>query len=77
VWAFAAAVPATVGYYRLKAGKHFLSDNILGYAMGAAAGILVPQLHKKTNNSGLSISPTLIPTLEGSAFQGANLSYTF
>ena len=77
VWAGAAAVPAVVGYYRLKAGKHFLSDNILGYAMGAAAGILVPQLHKKTNNSGLSISPTLIPTLEGSAFQGANLSYTF
>ena len=77
VWAAAAAVPAAVGYFRLQAGKHFLSDNLIGYTMGAAAGILVPQLHKKTNSTGLSISPTVIPTLEGTAFQGANLSYTF
>ncbi|MHC2990113.1 PA-phosphatase [Pontibacter sp. HJ8] len=77
VWAAAATVPAVVGYCRLKAGKHFLSDNLLGYAMGAAAGILVPQLHKKTNNTGISITPTLIPTLEGTAYQGANLSYSF
>jgi opacity protein-like surface antigen len=46
VWAFAASVPALVGYLRYKAGMHFLSDNLLGYAMGAGAGILVPQLHK-------------------------------
>lgn len=77
VWAGAAAVPAAVGYYRLKAGKHFLSDNLLGYAIGAAVGIVVPQLHKKTNNSGFSLSPTIIPTFAGTASQGANLSYTF
>ncbi|WP_299705204.1 phosphatase PAP2 family protein [uncultured Pontibacter sp.] len=77
VWAGAAAVPAVVGYYRLKAGKHFLSDNILGYAIGAATGILVPQLHKKTNQSGFTLNPTLIPTFAGTASQGANLSYTF
>lgn len=77
VWAGAAAVPAAVGYYRLKAGKHFLSDNIIGYTVGAAAGILVPQLHKKSNSSGFSINPTIIPTFDGMASQGANLSYTF
>lgn len=77
VWAGAAAVPAVVGYYRLRAGKHFLSDNILGYAIGAATGILVPQLHKKTNHSGFSLNPTLIPTFAGTASQGANVSYTF
>jgi membrane-associated phospholipid phosphatase len=77
VWAGAAAVPAAVGYYRLKAGKHFLSDNLLGYAIGAATGILVPQLHKKNNNSGLSINPTIIPTFAGAASQGANMTYTF
>ncbi|MFD2246266.1 phosphatase PAP2 family protein [Pontibacter ruber] len=77
VWAAAAAIPASVGYLRLKAGKHFLSDNLLGYGLGAAAGILVPQLHKKTNNTGISIAPTVIPTLEGSAFQGASFAYTF
>lgn len=77
VWAGAATIPAVVGYCRLKAGKHFLSDNILGYAIGAAAGIVVPQLHKKANDSGFSLTPTIIPTFAGTASQGANLSYTF
>ncbi|WP_299822634.1 phosphatase PAP2 family protein [uncultured Pontibacter sp.] len=72
VWAAAAAVPATVGYLRLRAGKHFLSDNLLGYTMGAAAGILVPQLHKKTNKSNLSLMPITAPD-----YRGALLSYTF
>ena len=72
VWAGAALVPAAVGYLRLKAGQHFLSDNLIGYAVGAAVGILVPQLHKKGNNSNLSLSPSLIPD-----HQGATLVYTF
>lgn len=73
VWAAAAAVPATVGYLRLKAGKHFLSDNLLGYAIGAGTGILVPQLHKKTNALGLQITPYSNP-VEG---KGVALNYTF
>lgn len=77
VWAAAAIIPATVGYLRLEAGKHFLSDNILGYTAGAAAGILVPQLHKKSNNSGISLTPALIPTFDGTATQGAVVSYRF
>lgn len=72
VWAAAAALPATVGYLRLKAGKHFLSDNLLGYGIGAAAGILVPQLHKKSNKRDI----TLIP-VSGRNFSGALLTYTF
>jgi len=72
VWAAAAAVPATVGYLRLKAGKHFLSDNILGYFVGASVGILVPQLHKKTNNTNVSIFPVSAP-----GYNGAALTYTF
>ncbi|PKV66801.1 phosphatase PAP2 family protein [Pontibacter ramchanderi] len=77
VWVGAATVPAAVGYLRLRAGKHFLSDNLLGYAIGSAVGILVPQLHKKSNDSGFSLNPTIIPTFNGTASQGANLSYIF
>ncbi|NEM96709.1 phosphatase PAP2 family protein [Pontibacter burrus] len=77
VWAAAAVVPATVGYLRLEAGKHFLSDNLIGYTVGAATGILIPQLHKKSNNSGISLTPTLIPTFDGTATQGAVVSYRF
>lgn len=72
VWAAAATVPAAVGYLRLKAGKHFLSDNLLGYGLGAAAGILVPQLHKKDNQRNISLIP-----ISGGHYNGAMLTYTF
>lgn len=73
IWAAAAAIPATVGYYRLKAGKHFLSDNLIGYAVGAGSGILVPQLHKKASQLGLQITPIANP-IDGN---GLAFSLTF
>lgn len=71
VWTAAALVPAWVGYLRLEGGKHFLSDNIVGYAIGAASGILIPELHKK-ENSNLSLFPTM-----GRDYQGLSMSYSF
>ncbi len=70
VWGVAAAVPATVGYLRLRAGKHFLSDNLLGYFIGAGAGILVPQLHKK-GMDGVSVVPVMGP------YNGMAATFTF
>ncbi len=72
VWAAAAAVPALVGYQRLKAGKHFLTDNVLGYGVGMACGILIPQLHKKTNQTNLSVASVV-----GFNYQGMGLTYKF
>jgi membrane-associated phospholipid phosphatase len=72
VWATAAALPAFVGYCRLKGGNHFLTDNLLGYAVGASAGILVPHLHKKDRSNNLSIVPVSAPD-----FNGMNVTYTF
>ncbi len=46
VWSTAAILPAVTGYMRVKAGKHFPTDVIVGYAVGAAVGILIPALHK-------------------------------
>ncbi|MCC3155458.1 phosphatase PAP2 family protein [Hymenobacter sp. BT770] len=45
VWGAAAALPAVVAYFRVRAGKHFLTDNLVGYAVGATVGIVVPRLH--------------------------------
>jgi hypothetical protein len=72
IWGGAAITPAVVGYLRLEAGKHFLSDIIIGYAVGAGVGILVPQLHKKSNNSGFSLAP-----IKTSTHDGAAITYTF
>jgi len=47
MWAGAAVIPATVGYLRMRAGKHFLSDVAAGFAAGAVTGWLIPQLHRR------------------------------
>jgi membrane-associated phospholipid phosphatase len=47
VWATAAAIPATVGYLRMRAGKHYLSDVFTGFVVGSAVGMLVPQWHRR------------------------------
>lgn len=71
VWALAAAMPAAVGYLRYKAGMHFLSDIVLGYGLGAAAGILVPRLHRTKLMQQVRISP-----MAGSGFKGLAIQYT-
>ncbi len=73
MWAFAVILPAVTGYYRYKAGEHFLSDNILGYVLGAGCGILVPQFHKTHKISErVSFSPAF-----GEGFKGVNIAYNF
>jgi len=59
-WLYAAALipPAFVGFYRVKALKHFPTDVITGTIVGAASGILVPHLHKKKKKKhGFSFVP--------------------
>lgn len=78
VWGVAAAIPATVGYLRITSGKHFLSDNIIGFAVGAASGILIPEIHKKKNKN-VEIYPTMGYNLQGEGVntQGIGISYQF
>lgn len=74
VWGAAAAVPVVVAYFRIEAGKHFLSDNIVGYAVGATAGIVVPQLHKVAARQGISFSPLQGVNVNGYSYSGLLLS---
>lgn len=46
VWGASVSIPALTGFMRIKAGKHFPTDVIVGYAVGALiGGVLVPKLH--------------------------------
>lgn len=74
VWTAAALVPAATAYTRIKAGKHFLSDNIVGYAIGAATGIVVPQLHKTAERTGLSLAPVQGVNVNGYGYSGLALT---
>jgi membrane-associated phospholipid phosphatase len=47
VWGTAAVLPALTGYLRVKSGKHFPTDVVTGYAVGALIGYFIPQLHKQ------------------------------
>ncbi len=58
VWAGAAAIPLATGYARYQAGKHFPTDIVAGYALGATLGILIPQLHKSPAEEGWSLGVT-------------------
>lgn len=60
IWGAAATIPAVTGYLRIRAGKHFPTDVITGYAVGAMIGILIPQIHKRkkcNKNIQLSVNP--------------------
>ena len=52
--------PLILGYCRVKALKHFPSDVVVGLAVGALCGILIPEFHRledKNINLGLYTSP--------------------
>ena len=70
VWTAAALVPATVAYLRVKAGMHFITDNLIGFAVGATSGILIPELHKGINQNRLTLSPVV-----GVNYKGLNVTY--
>jgi hypothetical protein len=74
VWGAAAVVPAAVAYFRVEAGKHFLSDNIVGYAVGATMGVVVPQLHKVASRRGISLVPLQGVNVNGYSYSGVLLS---
>jgi membrane-associated phospholipid phosphatase len=60
VWGLAATLPALTGFLRVRAAKHFPSDVLAGYVIGATVGYLVPTLHKKPflrDRARLSVAP--------------------
>jgi membrane-associated phospholipid phosphatase len=59
IWTGAVAIPAVVGYIRVDSGRHFRTDVIAGYAIGAAIGYLVPGMHRRESDR-LSLAPASV-----------------
>lgn len=78
IWTGAVAIPVFVGYLRTTSGKHFLTDSLIGFGVGAATGILVPEIHKKTNEN-MNLYPTAAFNINGTGLnsRGLALTYTF
>lgn len=45
-WIGAAVLPAAVGFFRVKAGRHFPTDVFTGYVFGALIGTAIPYFHR-------------------------------
>jgi len=60
IWTIGATTPALIGYLRYEAGKHFITDVVAGYALGAMIGYMVPAAHLNKNvNVGIGMAGTL------------------
>lgn len=71
LWSFAAIVPAAAGYLRFEAGKHYPTDIMTGYVLGAATGLLIPELHKKPiiKKTGMKFFPIYLSNGAGLGMQ--------
>ena len=49
VWAGAVAVPLVIGWLRVRSGRHFPSDVLVGCLAGAVTGFVVPYFHRPEN----------------------------
>ena len=47
MWTGCAVLPALTALTRVKAGKHYWTDVIVGYAIGAFVGTMTPYLHRR------------------------------
>ncbi len=69
LWAVSSYIPVLTAYLRVKAGKHFPTDVMAGYAVGAFTGWLIPHLHKTSRTSILSkLDMNVYPSNEGMQF---------
>lgn len=64
-WVSAVTIPAITGYLRYQSGRHFPTDILGGYVVGATVGILLPHLHKKSNSD---LAFNLLPISNGFVF---------
>lgn len=76
VWGGATGFSVLMGYLRTKAGKHFLTDNIAGFIIGAASGILIPELHKKGKEN-IDVYPTASFNIRGTGMNTKGLAFSY
>jgi len=71
VWVAAIAGTTATGLLRVKAGKHFPTDVLAGWAWGGTIGYLVPALHRKSNKHHFTFLPFTTANQQGIFFSKA------
>ena len=65
VWIVGLPLAAAVGYLRIAADKHYLSDVLVGAAVGAAFGVGVPLLFHPREETASAVQVRLLPSPRG------------
>ena len=63
------ALTASIGVGRMLSMNHFTTDVLAGFVVGTAVGLIVPHLHRRTND-GSELSFTVVPTATASGDGG-------
>lgn len=72
VWGSALTTATAISVFRHEIGIHYLSDLVVGAAIGSALGYFIPYFHLKEKNKSRSLS--LSPSL-GTDYVGININY--
>ncbi len=75
IYGLASLPPAYVAIQRVRALKHFPTDTVVGFGVGAAVGILTPHIHKRwqrNHRSSLTVGGSF-----GSGAGGVGIGLTF
>ncbi|GAB3796917.1 hypothetical protein GCM10028819_15380 [Spirosoma humi] len=73
-YSIASVPPALVAWNRMEAGKHFKTDVITGFVVGAASGILIPEWHKRRKHMDrVTLDPYFTPTGQSGLTLGLKL----
>ncbi|MBN1480913.1 phosphatase PAP2 family protein [candidate division KSB1 bacterium] len=59
IWAGTIGLASTVAYWRVRAGRHFPSDVVVGALVGSAAAYFIPKVHKAEQTSAAPAGQTM------------------
>lgn len=65
IWATGLSLAAASGYLRIAGDKHYFTDVVTGAVVGAAAGFLVPWLHRPMTGESAQVSGVTATPLPG------------
>jgi len=66
IWYGSIGLASTVSILRVSSGAHFISDILVGAAVGSTIGYIIPYLHRN-NSEDISLSPQISPGFRGFA----------
>jgi membrane-associated phospholipid phosphatase len=67
VWYGSVGLASTVSILRVSSGAHFISDIVVGAAVGSSIGYLIPYLHRNQSED-FSLLPQISPQFRGVTF---------